>query len=364
MCIRDSLQRYRLLGQVQQLKKKLLTYESDRLIGRSDKTKEIINLINKIATSDGSVLIRGESGVGKEVVARLVHENSPRSSKPFVAVNCASISESTLESEIFGHEKGAFTGAEKRRIGLIESAADGTIFLDEIAETSVGFQAKLLRVLQEKSFFRVGSSDLVHVNVRVVAATNKNLEQAIQGKEFREDLYYRLNVLNIDVPPLRERIEDIRELADLFLDKSHSKMGGESKRFSEEAVALLEAYNWPGNVRELQNIVERAFVLADSIEISSKLVRPWLNLSASTVADIDDDANLDFAYRTAHTQLRIVALALAKTVGKKDEARTLLGFDDRSTMRRTIQRLRERYPSIWKEFPILEKVYPSKVSDE
>ena len=219
-------------------------------------------------------------------------------------------------------------------------------------------------MLQEKSFFRVGSSDLVHVNVRVVAATNKNLEQAIQGKEFREDLYYRLNVLNIDVPPLRERIEDIRELADFFLDKSHSKMGGESKRFSEEAVALLEAYNWPGNVRELQNIVERAFVLADSIEISSKLVRPWLNLSASTVADIDDDANLDFAYRTAHTQLRIVALALAKTVGKKDEARTLLGFDDRSTMRRTIQRLRERYPSIWKEFPILEKVYPSKVSDE
>jgi two-component system, NtrC family, response regulator HydG len=231
------------------------------LVGESTPLQEVCRFVAKAAPTDSTILITGESGTGKELVARAAHQSSRRASKSFIAINCAALTETLLESELFGHEKGAFTGAIARKKGKIEIANEGTLFLDEIGEMSLPIQAKLLRVLQEREFERVGGTQSIHVDVRILAATNKNLEEAIKNGTFRQDLFYRLNVLSIRVPSLRERKEDIPLLANYFLSTSSAKLKRQMKGFTKEARECLMNYDWPGNVRELENAVERAVAL-------------------------------------------------------------------------------------------------------
>ncbi len=234
-----------------------------QMIGHSAAMEKIRDLIGKVAPSDARVLISGENGTGKEVAARLLHEQSHRAKEPLVEVNCAAIPSELIESELFGHMKGSFTGAVKDHAGKFEQANNGTLFLDEIGDLSLAAQAKVLRVLQENEVSRVGSDKVIHVNVRILAATNKNLLQEIEKGTFREDLYHRLNVIPIVIPPLRDRREDIPELIDYFNQIICAEQGCKKKTFSEEAIALLQAYEWRGNIRELRNIVERLIILSD-----------------------------------------------------------------------------------------------------
>jgi Nif-specific regulatory protein len=238
-----------------------------KLVGESRQIHQVEAFISRVAQSDSTVLIRGESGTGKEVVARAIHQSSPRHECPFIAINCAAIPEALLESELFGHEKGAFTGAVGMRKGKLEAAADGTLFFDEIGELAPAMQAKLLRVLQQREFDRVGGTHSVAFKARVLAATNKNLEQAIKAGEFRQDLYYRLNVVSVTVPPLREHRDDIPLLALYFASKYAEKSNRPFRGISREARALLIGYSWPGNVRELENAIEHAIVLGLTEEI-------------------------------------------------------------------------------------------------
>jgi Nif-specific regulatory protein len=234
------------------------------IIGKSRKMEEVYEVIKKVSKSKASVLLRGDSGTGKELVARAIHRNSPRKEGPFVAVSCAALSENLLESELFGHEKGAFTGAISRKPGKFELADGGTVFLDEVGDISPSLQIKLLRVLQEREFERVGGTKTIKVDVRIIAATNKNLERAIEEGAFRDDLYYRLNVVPIHLPPLRERKDDILLLVDHFLRKYSKEMGKNVMRITPEATDMLLSYDWPGNVRELENVIERAVVLGEN----------------------------------------------------------------------------------------------------
>ncbi len=250
------------------------------MIGSGPLMSALKTEIKRIADSQSTVLIAGESGTGKEVAARLVHAMSPRAAAPFLAINCAALSANLLESELFGHEKGAFTGADRLRKGRFELADGGTLLLDEISEIPSELQAKLLRVLQERAFERVGSSTSRTVDVRVIATSNRDLTAEVDRGRFRGDLYFRLNVLPITMPALRDRIEDISELATHFLGLVAAREGKRSRVFSDDAVAVLRAYSWPGNVRELQNICERAAVLAMGETIEATLIRPWLAGSA------------------------------------------------------------------------------------
>ncbi|MBL8746769.1 MAG: sigma-54-dependent Fis family transcriptional regulator [Phycisphaerae bacterium] len=249
----------------------------ERILGRSPAIREIKDRLKAIAASQGTVLISGESGTGKEVVARAIHEMSPRAAEPFLAMNCAAMSESLLESELFGHEKGAFTGADRLRKGRFELAHQGTLLLDEVSEVRPQLQAKLLRVLQERAFERVGSSTTIGVDVRVIATTNRDLTREVASHSFRQDLYFRLNVLPLHLPPLRQRVEDITLLAPHFVQSVCAREGRPAKRFTETALEALMAYHWPGNVRELQNLCERAVVLSLSDDIGPELIQPWLN---------------------------------------------------------------------------------------
>jgi two-component system response regulator HydG len=239
------------------------------LIGSSAEMKRIFSLIDKLARVDTSVLVRGESGTGKELVARAIHMNGPRKDERFVAINCSAIPENLIESEFFGHEKGAFTGADSRKIGKFQFADGGTLFLDEIGDISASLQVKLLRALQEQKFTPVGANREVEVNVRIIAATNRNLEEMIKRGDFREDLFYRLNVLPMFLPPLRERKDDILSLIQHFLEKFNTLYGSKIEGVSEEAKELLMKYNWPGNIRELENVMEHAFVIESGSQISA-----------------------------------------------------------------------------------------------
>jgi len=260
------------------------------IIGQSPAMQEVFKLIGRVSRVDAPVLITGESGCGKEVVAHAVHRFSPRSRKPFVAINCAAIPESLLESELFGHEKGAFTGAMQQRVGRFEQANGGTLFLDEIGEMPVLIQSKLLRVLQEGEFSRVGGNQTLSSNVRIIAATNRNPEIAIEKGTFREDLFYRLNVVRIHLPPLRERTEDIKPLAEFFLNRISKERRGHSLRFSEGALRLFESYNWPGNVRELENIIQRAGVLSTGNIIMPKDLPVGAELMAGDSSQLESGA--------------------------------------------------------------------------
>ena len=255
------------------------------LIGSSSVMDEVRRTIELVAQKSATVLIRGESGTGKEVVARAIHYASPRRERPFLAVNCAALSESLLESELFGHEKGAFTGADKMRRGRFELADGGSLLLDEISEIPPGLQAKLLRVLQENAFERVGSSTTQQIDVRVIATSNRDLEREVAGGSFRQDLFYRLNVVPIDLPPLRARLEDIPELARHFLHRCAKRDSAATRHIEPDAIRLLQKYHWPGNVRELQNIVERANVLeSEPGRVRASTIEPWLRSPESTAS--------------------------------------------------------------------------------
>jgi len=251
-------------------------YRFEDLIGRSPAMRNIFSQITRIAKTKSTVLITGESGTGKELVARAIHINSPRANAPFVAINCAALPENLLESELFGHVKGAFTGAVESHPGKFERADGGTLFLDEVSSMSPALQAKLLRVLETQEFERVGGTNTIKVDVRIIAATNKNLEELIREGKFREDLYFRLNVVPIKIPPLRERREDIPLLVRHFVEKFCKEMGKKIKSISKAAMEALVEYDWPGNVRELQNIIERAVVLSegDTITVNDLPFRP------------------------------------------------------------------------------------------
>ncbi len=263
-------------------------FKVDFIISVSRGMEEALNLVKRAAPSAATVLILGESGTGKELIARAIHYSSPRADRPLVKVNCAALPENLLESELFGHEKGAFTGAMSRRVGRFEQADQGTIFLDEIGDLSPSLQSKLLRVLQEKEFERVGSGQTLKVDVRVVAATNRNLEEAIQKGAFREDLYYRLNVVTVFLPPLRERKEDLPPLIEHFLKKYSRENQKSMVSLSKEARDLLLNYNYPGNIRELENIVERAVVLSRGDTILTRDLP--LNLREGKVEDLMKEA--------------------------------------------------------------------------
>ena len=246
----------------------------DEIVGSSGALQKVLSLVSKVAPTDATVLITGETGTGKELVARAIHRRSRRSSRAFVSVNCAAIPRDLIASELFGHEKGSFTGAVQRRLGRFELAEGGTIFLDEVGELPLETQIALLRVLQEHEFERVGGTRSIPTNVRVVAATNRNLQAAIAAGTFRSDLFYRLNVFPIDVPPLRERREDIPVLVEYFVDHCARKVGKNIQGITKESLDLLRSYPWPGNIRELQNVIERSVILCETENFS--VDKTWL----------------------------------------------------------------------------------------
>ncbi len=282
MTIRRAIEHRHLLKENEALKTSTdSTTQAPALVGRSPVMRTLASQIQQIALSSGTVLISGESGTGKEVVARTVHAHSPRRSRIMLSLNCAALSSNLLESELFGHEKGAFTGADSLRKGRFELADGGTLLLDEISEITPQLQAKLLRVLQERQFERVGSSLSMEIDVRVIATTNRDLEKCVQDDTFRQDLFYRLNVLPIHLPPLRQRVEDLPLLAEHFLTQLALREGREAKRFDPDAMKLIKQYPWPGNVRELQNICERASVLTKGQVITAPAIEPWLGTPAT-----------------------------------------------------------------------------------
>src|SRR5215208_6059352 len=267
--VAKALEKRRLVGEVSLLAGEFRRrYGLEHIVGRSAAMQDLLDRVVRVAPTDATVLISGESGTGKELVARALHVASRRGDKPFVPVNCAAITETLLESELFGHAKGSFTGATRARRGLFEEANGGTLFIDEIGETAPGFQAKLLRALQEGEVRRVGESAPIQVDVRIIAATNQDMRRAIAEKRFREDLYYRLNVVPLRIPPLRERREDVPLLAAHFLGRFNSRTG-EAKVLTPEAVAALQEHEWPGNVRELENVIQQAAALSPSREIGA-----------------------------------------------------------------------------------------------
>jgi transcriptional regulator with GAF, ATPase, and Fis domain len=266
----------------------------EEIVGRSPALQTVLSHVRRVASTDASVLIQGESGTGKELIARAIHSASKRHDKPLIKVNCAALPTSLVESELFGHEKGAFTGAIAKRIGRFELADGGTIFLDEIGEIPLEVQVKLLRVLQEQEFDRVGGKAPIRVDVRVIAATNRKLLQEVADKNFREDLYYRLNVFPLQIPPLRERVEDIPLLVYFLMEKFASRIGKRMQGISAPSMRRLQAYRWPGNIRELENVIERAIILADDaiLEISPEMLPGSAALPVSALPD-DGDASLE-----------------------------------------------------------------------
>ncbi len=301
-------------------------YRITNIVGNSNKMREVFQMISQVSKSNATVLIRGESGTGKELVANSIHYNSHRNKNPFIKVNCAAIPANLIESELFGHEKGAFTGAIKRKLGKFELANKGTIFLDEIGSIGLDVQANLLRVLQEKEFDRVGGHQTIKTDVRIVAATNKNLEEAVDIETFRGDLYYRLNVFPIYMPPLRERKTDILLLADFFLEKYSKENNKEIKRFSTPAIDMLMAYHWPGNVRELENCIERAVLLCDGGVIHSYHLPPTLQTGeeSNTLPDLSLEAAV------ANLEREMIIDALKNSRGNITQASQIL----KTTVRR------------------------------
>jgi DNA-binding NtrC family response regulator len=314
------------------LRKKLARqYNFHDVLSKNARMLDVLSLASDIASLRSTVLIQGESGTGKEMVARAIHCAGDRASKPFVAVSCAALAETLLESELFGHEKGAFTGANQQRIGKFELADSGTIFLDEIGDISAKLQVDLLRVLQERSFYRVGGSEEVHVDARVIAATHVDLRQAVGEGRFREDLFYRLNVIEIRIPPLRERREDVPLLARHFLERLSHELGKDIGDFSEGALKLLMDHNWPGNVRELENAVERAMVTCRGRVLTEEdfaflarngAAKPWSVPAGITLQEMEK---------------QLIATTLQRTEGNIKEAASILGID-RSTMYEKIKR--------------------------
>jgi nitrogen regulation protein NR(I) len=334
-------------------------YESG-IVGRSEPMQQVFKLIGQLAASDATALITGESGTGKELVARAIYHHSNRSQQPFLAVNCAAIPEQLLESELFGHERGSFTGATMQRVGKFEQCNHGTLFLDEIGDMTPATQTKILRVLQSGTFERVGGNQPIKVDVRIIAATNKPLEQAVAARQFREDLFYRLNVVRIHIPPLRERREDIRLLVNYFLNKFAKDKAGPPRSIAPVVLKALEKYHWPGNVRELENIIRRALVMAKGDAILLTDLPPEINGQAqasgsgspmpipvgeAAASDVTNLARQLFQWAKREPKFKIIPAverelviqALKETEGNQVHAARLLGIT-RATLRKRVEK--------------------------
>lgn len=307
----------------------------EKVVGRSKKMQHVLEVVKSVSPKNVNILLTGETGTGKEMIANLIHYNSPRASGPFVKVNCAVFNEGVLESELFGHEKGAFTGAITRRIGRFELANGGTIFLDEIGDLPLNTQIKLLRVLQEKTFERVGGNETIKVDVRVIAATNHNLKSLIEEKRFRDDLYYRLNVVHIELPSLRERKEDLPLLVSYFINKFNEDKGYEIKGITREAMQILMNYSWPGNVRELENAIEAAMALTEKNRIESSYLPSFLLFSP---AQNGDYYHIPQNITLKEIEREIIRFAMEKTGGNRTRAARMLGIGLR-TMQRKVKLL-------------------------
>jgi DNA-binding NtrC family response regulator len=322
--LEKCLEQKRTLKEVELLKSQLMQYGSfGDLVGVSRQMQEVYRLIELVAPSTASVLITGESGTGKELVARRIHQLSKRKDGPFIAINCSAIPETLMESEIFGHEKGAFTGALERRLGCFELANGGTIFLDEIAEMPAGTQVKLLRVIEERKFRRLGSKNETDVDVRIVAATNKPPLKAVDEGELRNDLYYRLNVFAISLPPLRERIEDIPVLTEALLQQLNAKHGRSIKVVSSKVLKDFAAHNWPGNVRELRNVLERAVIMSDREYIDEQHLPP---LEPRELPHSGNVVAISVGTTVAEVEKRLIYKTLEFTENNKTRAAEMLGI--------------------------------------
>ncbi len=339
--IKNAIKNYDLIRELENLKENVKReYSFDNIVSADGKMQDVFKLVTKVLNNDITVLIYGESGTGKELIARAIHYNGKRKDKPFIVVNCASIPRELLESELFGHEKGSFTGAHQRKLGKFELANEGTIFLDEVGELEMLLQAKLLRVIQEKEFERVGGNELIKTDVRIISATNRDLKAAVEQKEFREDLFYRLNSFPIHIPPLRQRRGDILSLANYFLETFNKKLGKEIKGYSKKVLKLFYDYNWPGNVREMENTIERCLILSEKDVIDIDDLPPHIKTSASvSVSDIsgglfDQDTILPFE----SIKEQAIRHALKVTKGNIVEAAKKLQLG-----RATIYRLMDKY---------------------
>ncbi|MEW6379530.1 MAG: sigma-54 dependent transcriptional regulator [bacterium] len=335
--IRNALEKKQLTEENLALRTELLElrdqYQLDSMVGKSKKMREIFCIIRKIADSTSTVLITGESGTGKELVARAIHNNSSRKNKPLISLNCGAMPEGLLESELFGHVKGAFTGAVLTKKGLFEMADGGTLFLDEIGTTPLSIQVKLLRVLQDREIRKVGSTERIQTDVRLIAATNIDIPSAIAAGTFREDLYYRLNVIPVHMPPLREREGDIPLLVNHFLKVFNQKTNQEPKKISPEAMQLLSAYSWPGNVREMENTIERAVALAAQGTIQPEDLPENIRHAAAggkPVIDYDIEQGIDLEKIMDSLEKSLIFQALDKSNGNKTRAAELLNLSFRS----------------------------------
>ena len=331
--IQKAVERNQLLAENTYLRKELEgRYRFTNMIGRSRRMQEIFGLIERVSRTTSTVLLQGESGTGKELIARAIHFASPRASQRFLSINCGALPETLLESELFGHERGAFTGAVKDKKGLFREADKGTLFLDEIGEMTTSMQVKLLRVLQDKKVRKVGGHEEESVDARIIAATNQNLEALIEAGEFREDLFYRINVIPIDIPPLRHRREDIPLLVDFFIKKYAEAMGLGTYRLEQDAMQVLESYRWPGNVRELENVIERALALATTQVISIKdipahLTAPSRRRGSEVELPMD---GMDIEVHLENIRRALMSQALDRTEGVQTKAAELLGISFRS----------------------------------
>ena len=339
--VREALEHRRLKEENAALKKALVkSGDFTRIIGTSAAIQELKARINLVAPTNSTVLVTGESGTGKELVARAIHAHSTRRSRPFVAVNCGALPETLLESELFGHLRGSFTGADSNKKGLIEVAEHGTILLDEIGEMPPVMQVKLLRVLQERKFRRVGATKELSADIRVIAATNQDLAEMVRDGRFREDLFYRINVIAVQIPPLRERREDILPLAERAVERFSRQIGKQLNGLSPSAKRTLERYSWPGNVRELENVIERAAALeqgdivrAESLDLGpapADNTRRRESLPATAAVDSLPTAGFDLGQHVEEIERRYIIQALEKTGGRKSKAAELLGMSFRS----------------------------------
>jgi two-component system response regulator PilR (NtrC family) len=339
--IRKELDRKRLQQENVLLKRTLQSsHQFSNIIGSSDPMLALFELVETIAPTSSTVLITGESGTGKELVARAIHFNSQRKDRPFVALNCGALSETLLDSELFGHVRGAFTGADTNKKGLIEVAEKGTIFLDEIGEMSQLVQVKLLRVLQERKFRRLGGTDEVDADIRIITATNRDLAKMVEEERFRQDLYYRINVINVHLPPLRERRADIPMLAEHFVTRFARQMGKPITGISGEAMSILRRYNWPGNIRELENALERAValersavIMPESLSVASGKLPERLSELPITLPEVDEDRlpdGFDLEQHVQEIEREYIAEALRRAGGVKVRAAELLGMSFRS----------------------------------
>lgn len=328
LLIKRALENRRLVAENSLLREELAqTYGLTEIIGKSQRIKDATGLVRKVAPSDTTALLLGESGTGKELFARAIHYLSSRKDGPFVAINCAAIPRELLENELFGSEKGAFTSSHARKMGKFEIAEGGTLFLDEIGDMDISLQAKLLRVLQEKKFERLGGTKTIDVNVRVIAASNMDLKEAIKKKTFREDLYYRLSVFPVQIPPLRERREDIPSLAENFITRFCKELKKKTKRLSKESLALMDKYHWPGNVRELENTIERAIILCEGKTITPDQLA--IRLPSSAEIRLREGAGLKdvAAMAQAEAERSLIKRVLTQTNGNKKKTAEILKID-------------------------------------